>query len=388
MFSAKLVHRLKAVALAGPVILMLGLPLAGCGDDSKETAAPDNLKVTAAEAKAVKIPRTASFNGALAAREMVEVRARVSGYLAEKLFEEGAVVHAGQVLYKLDDRDLRAALDAAQVTTAKAKAAWESEDAARKRMVALADKGAISLQRRDDAVARAEEALTVYQAAQAEEEKAAVNLGYAAIAAPTAGLVSRSNVEVGGNVDADSATLLTTIYSIDPIRVEFSVTEGEYARMRQVIKENRGRPEAMIFTLLSGDDKVPYRHSGVLEMADPVIDPKTNTVAVRVDFPNPDQVLRPGMRVNLEAVMDVFEAVTVPEAAVMDQAGAKAVYAIDDQDQVVSTPVKTGQAAGGDRIILEGLAPGRKVIVGGMDKVRPGLTVEVAVDEAESRTGK
>ena len=380
MLSAKLFPCLKTAGFLLPVFLMICLPLAGCGDD-KQAAVPDKLKVVVAEAKEVQVPRTASFNGTLSAKETVEVRARVSGYLAEKMFEEGAVVKAGQVLYRLDDRDLKAALDTAKANTAKTRATWENEDTTKDRMVALADKGAISLQQRDNAVSKAEEALAAYQAAQAEEEKAAVNLGYATISAPTTGFVSRSNVEVGSNVDAGSATLMTTIYNIDPIRVEFSITDKEYARMRQVISENKGRPESVNFTMLLGDDKAPYDHPGVLEMADPVIDSKTNTMGVRVDFPNPEHILRPGMYVNLVAAMGTRAVLTVPEVAVMDQAGAKAVYVVDDQGQVAAAPVKIGEAVGDDRVVLEGLTAGRKVIVEGLVTARPGMTVEVVTND-------
>ena len=387
MFSAKLLNLLRTAGFVLPVFLLLCLPLAGCGND-KQAAAPEKLKVVVAEAKEIQVPRTASFNGTLSAKETVEVRARVSGYLAEKLFEEGVVVKAGQVLYRLDDRDLKAALDTAKANTAKTKAAWENEDTTKDRMVALADKGAISLQQRDNAVAKAEEALAAYQAAQAEEEKAAVNLGYATIAAPTTGFVSRSNVEVGSNVDAGSATLMTTIYNIDPIRVEFSITDKEYARMQQVINQNKGRPEAVDFTMLLGDVKTPYGQPGVLEMADPIIDSKTNTMGVRVDFPNPEHVLRPGMYVNLVATMGAREVVTVPEVAVMDQAGSKAVYIVDDQDKVAAAPVKIGEPVGDDRIILEGLTAGQKVIVEGLVTARPGMAVEVVTADSETESEK
>lgn len=383
----RLVHRLKTAAFVGPVFLLICLPLTGCGEDSKKEAAPEKLKVVVAEAKEVQVPRTATFNGTLSAKETVEVRARVSGYLAEKLFEEGSVVQAGQLLYKLDDRDLKAALDTAEANTAKTKATWENEDITKNRMVALADKGAISLQQRDNAVAKAAEALAAYQAAQAEEEKASVNLGYATITAPTTGFISRSNVEVGSNVDAGSATLMTTIYNIDPIRVEFSITDKEYASIQQSISANKGQREAANFTMLLGDGKVPYAHPGVLEMADPVIDSKTNTMGIRVDFPNPEHYLRPGMYVNLVGTMGTLDVVVVPEVAVMDQAGTKAVYAVDAQNKVVAAPVEIGESVGDDRIITKGLTPGQKVIVEGLVMARPGMTVEVVTNTSATESG-
>ena len=379
---------LKASGWAGPIFLLAGLSLAGCGGD-EQAAAPERMKVVVTEARPLKIPRTAPFSGLLAAREAVEVRARASGYLAEKRFEENSIVQQGQVLYKLDDRELKTALDTAQAHTAKAKIFWETEDAARARLVSLADKGAISLRERDAAVATAAGALAAYQAAQAAEEKAEINLGYAAITAPITGLVSRSNVEVGGAVDSDSATLMTTIYNINPILAEFSITDKEYARIKQTIAKNRGRPEAVTFTMLLGDDKVPYQHRGVLETADPDLDStKTGPISVRASFPNPEHNLRPGLHVNLVGTLGEIDVVAVPEIAIVDQAGSKVVYTVDDQEVVVAAPVVPGQTIGDERIIIEGLNPGQRVIVDGMSGARPGMQVEVVIkDNASGDSG-
>lgn len=334
------------------------------------------------EVKNRPVPQSATFSGTLSAKETVEVRARVSGYLSERLFEEGSQVKAGQVLYKIDDRDLKAALNTAKANTAKAKAAWENSEANRKRFVALADKGAVSQAQRDQAVAQADENLAAYQAAQADEEKAEVNLGYATITAPTDGFISRSQVEVGGNVDAGNSTLLTTIYNVDPIRVEFSISDKEYADFTRSLVERGGQPDNVQFKLALGDNRVPYSQLGRLEMADPIIDSKTNTMGLRVEFPNPDHRLRPGMYVNLTAAIDDKEALVVPEVAVMDQATAKMVYVVDDKNTLVATPVTVGQLVGENRVITSGLTLGQKVVVEGLVTARPGLLVE-AVEKTE-----
>jgi len=360
------------------LLLLPALAATGCGEDKTETkaAAPAPVKVVVTEVKSMPVPQSATFSGTLSAKETVEVRARVSGYLSERLFEEGSEVKAGQVLYKIDDRDLKAALGTAKANTAKAKAAWENADVNRGRFLALAEKGAVSQAQRDQAVAQADETLAAYQAAQAEEEKAEVNLGYATITAPTGGYISRSQVEVGGNVDSGNSTLLTTIYNVDPIRVEFSISDKEYADFTRSLVERGGRPENVQFKLALGDNRTPYSQPGRLEMADPVIDSKTNTMGLRVEFPNPDHRLRPGMYVNITAAIDDKEALVVPEVAVMDQATSKAVYVLDDKNTLVATPVTVGALVGENRVITSGLSEGQRVVVEGLVTARPGLVVE------------
>lgn len=382
-----LIRLTRSLLNRGPLpalLLIAALALIGCGEDKTDTkaAAPAPVKVVVTEVKTMPVPRAATFSGTLSAKETVEVRARVSGYLAERLFEEGSQVKAGQVLYKIDDRDLKAALNTAKANTAKAKAAWENSEANRGRFVALAEKGAVSQAQKDQAVAQADENMAAYQAAQADEEKAAVNLGYATITAPTDGYISRSLVEVGGNVDAGNSTLLTTIYNVDPIRVEFAISDKEYADFTRSLVERGGRPDNVQFKLALGDNRIPYSQLGRLEMADPVIDSKTNTMGLRVEFPNPEHRLRPGMYVNLTAAIDDKEALVVPEVAVMDQATAKMVYVVDDKNTLVAAPVTLGQLVGENRVITSGLTAGQKVVVEGLVTARPGLLVD-PVERAE-----
>ncbi len=361
------------------LFLAAALAFTGCDRTKTETgaAAPAPARVVVAEAQNRPVPQTYTFSGTLSAKETVEVRARVSGYLAERLFEEGSQVEAGQVLYRIDDRDFKAALDTARANTAKAKAAWENDEANRGRFLTLAARGAISQAQRDQAVAQADESRAAYQAAQADEEKAGVNLGYATIVAPTSGFIGRSLVEVGGNVDASNSTLLTTIYNVDPIRAEFSISDKEYADFRRTLMEYHIHPEELRFDLALGDDRTPYSRQGKLEMADPVIDSRTNTMGVRVEFPNPEHSLRPGMYVNLTAALKDVQALTVPEVAVIDQATSKAVYVVNDDNTLAAVPVTVGRLVGDNRVITSGLAAGQKVVVEGLVTARPGLAVTV-----------
>jgi membrane fusion protein (multidrug efflux system) len=233
----------------------------------------------------------------------------------------------------------------------------------------------VGVQDRDTAIANAEEALAALNAARAQEEKASVNLGYATITAPVTGYVNRSTVEAGALVQA-SNTLLTTMYRTDPIRAEFSITDREFIRFSTLLRERGGDPKKLVFRLALGDEHIPYEHEGVLEMADPVVDSKTNTMGVRVDFPNPDNMLRPGLYAVVTGILGMRERVTIPEAAVLDRGGGKAVFIVDDKGILVAVPVETGGRHGEDRIILKGLTAGQSVVVEGLVAAQPGMKVE------------
>lgn len=345
---------------------------AGCEADKPAARKAEVLKVVLAEAAVSKMPVEATFNATLAAKETVEVRSRISGHLVERLFAEGAHINEGDVIYRLDDRDLKAGLATAKANTAKAESTWKNDEITKDRYVPLAETGAVSKQERDRAVTKAEESLALYNAAKAEEDKATVNLGYATITAPITGYIARSNVEVGSYI-TEGSVLLTTMYRVDPIRAEFSVTDKELARLLQ----HGGGAKIASFRMELGDDRIPFKYPGALEMADPVVDPKTNTLGVRVAFPNPDNLLRPGLYVNVTAMVDQLDVITVPEVAVMDRDGGKAVFMVDAKNTIVAVPVKIGRLVGEQRVITEGLEAGQKVVVEGLVVAQPGMEVAV-----------
>lgn len=357
-------------------LLLCLLAVSGCSDNTEKPRAPVPLKVVAAEVVTAKVPMETKFNATLAAKETVEVRARISGYLKERLFDEGTLVAEGSVIYKMDDRDLAANFATAQANTAKAKATWENDEVTKDRYIPLANKGVVSVQDRDNYVARAAESLANYKAMQAQEEQAAVNLSYATIIAPITGYINRSQVDVGGYVQAGEA-LLTTIYRTDPIRAEFSITDRDLAQLRTMMMDRGGDPKTVTFRLELNDQHMAYPHTGVLEMADPVVDSRTNTMGVRAAFPNPDHLLRPGLFVNVIGSVGEREVLTVPEIAVFDQGNGKAVYAVDDKNTLVATPVTIGQLVGENRVVESGLTVGQKVVVEGLVTARPGATVEI-----------
>ena len=363
------------------------LALSACGSDEKKSSQPEALKVRLADVSTITLEASSVFGATLAAKETVEVRAKISGYLREQLFTEGALLQEGAQLYKLDDRTLAAALATAKAQTTKAEVTWKNAEVTRDRFVPLAAKGAVSVQDRDDRVAKADEARAAYLSAKAEEERAAVDLSYASITAPITGHINRSAVDVGAYVTAGSS-LLTTMYRMDPIRAEYSITDREFALFAKFVKESGYDPKALRCRLTLGDDREPYPHEGVIEMADPVVDRKTNTMGIRAIFPNPDNALRPGMYANVTSVVGQYEALSVPEAAVVDRSGGKAVFMVDASNLLVAVPVEIGAVRDGRRIILKGLSPGQNVVVEGLVQAQPGMRVEVVGTPAQPASQK
>ncbi len=344
--------------------------LAGCGEE-KKAETPKGLQVALAPVQEATVPIDATVPARLTAKETVEVRARVSGYVLEKKFTEGSFVEKNQELYKLDDRDLKAAVESAKADVSKADATWKNDDIYKDRMVKLAQDGSVSLQMRDNAVAKADSSLAALESAKANLEKAEINLGYATITAPVAGWIARSEVEVGSNVDVGNATLLTTIYNIDPIRAEFSVTDRDYARYMKRMSEF-GRP-SLAFTFSFGPDKAVFPEKGVMEMSDPVIDQKTGTLGVRATFPNPKGILRPGMFGNITVTAGAHQALLIPVVAVTDQQGSKIVYQVDENGILKATVVTLGKVVGDKQVVQTGLAAGEYVVVKGLVNARPGI---------------
>jgi membrane fusion protein (multidrug efflux system) len=359
-----------------PALCCLLALLTACGEGSKKAPGQAALKVVLAEVGKTMVRDETIFNATLAAKETVEVRTRISGYIQERLFEEGRLVKQGDVLYRLDDRDLKAALDSAKAEASSAETTWKNDEVTKNRYLSLTKTGAISMQDRDRVVTKAAESLAAYNSAKAVAEKAAVNLGYATISAPITGYIARSSVDVGGYAQAGT-TLLTTIYRIDPIRAEFSLTDGEFARLRQAVIERGDQRRDVSFKLTLGDERVPYKYPGSMEMIDPVVDSKTNTIGVRVEFPNPDRLLRPGLYVNVVASLGEREALTVPEAAIVERGGSKNVFMVDENNTLVAVPVVIGSLTGDRRVIEQGLKAGQKVVVEGLVAAQPGMRVEV-----------
>jgi membrane fusion protein (multidrug efflux system) len=420
-------------------VLSGALALTGCSAQKTVRAAPSLPSVMVVDVQPANIPIDGEFPAQTYARDMVEVRGRVEGYIERWLFQPGSEVRAGQVLYVLDLRPYEAALQQAkgnlrqaeadldfahrQVSLLQAKANLASAEAtltkARQdyeRLGPLVKADAASQQDLDAASAslKANQAIVEANKANVEQstlstrtqiaamqakveslkaavERAELNLQYGTIRAQIDGRIGESLIPVGGLVTPNSPQPLTTIVPLDPIWVRFKVTESEYLGWLQSGEKKLGG-EFPVTLVLADNSEFPQK--GRIENALNQVDPKTGTMELQARFPNPHRKILPGQFGRVRVQVDERKrAIAVPQRAVQQLQNLQTVYTLGPDNKVQSRPVRTGPRVGERWVIEEGLRPGDRVIVEGQLRVRPGALVEAlpyrASAQAEApRTGE
>ncbi|MEM5327508.1 efflux RND transporter periplasmic adaptor subunit [Paraburkholderia sp. JHI2823] len=364
--------RLISVATAAIV-------LAACGQ--KQSAPPPQTpEVGIVTLQPTAVPVVSELPGRTSAYLVAQVRARVDGIVLRREFTEGALVKAGQRLYKIDPAPYIAALNNAKATLAKAQANLVTQNALVARYKVLVQANAVSKQDYDNAVSAQGQAVADVAAGKAAVDTAQINLGYTDVVSPVTGQVGISQVTPGAFVQASAATLMSTVQQLDPMYVDVTQSSLDGLKLRRQIQEGRLKtsgPNATKVALVLEDGRT-YVEKGKLQFSDVTVDQTTGSVTVRAIFPNPDRVLLPGMfvRARIEEGID-NNAFLVPQVGVQhDQKGQASVYVVNKEDKVVSTPVTIGSAQGQDWVVQSGLNPGDRVIVQGTDKVKPGLQVK------------
>jgi membrane fusion protein (multidrug efflux system) len=419
----------------------MGLALAGTGCDrakaGKDAKAggppPPGVVVARVEQRTVPIVR--DFIARTVAIPTVDVRARVAGVLERVLYREGTEVRQGQILFELQRAEYAAAVQSARAQLAKAQAdLTRARDASvvdnaraqlnqrqadlekAKRDVArylpLAQAKAIPQQDLDTAQSQekvaaagvevAEAALrdtmlvqrtqiqlaeAAVQSAKAAVTQAELDLGYTRIAAPIGGIIGKIQVDPGNLVGKSEPTLLTTISAVDPIYVEFPVAEADYLRLASRIRldaQGRGRESERRLELYLADDSL-FPQKGRFVFVGRAFDAGTGTINAQAEFPNPSRVLRPGQFARVRGEVERRpDAVLVPQLAVQEQQGAKIVLVVEAGDKVALRPVTLADRVGDAFVVTKGLKPGERVIVEGVQKVRPGMQVK---PEAKASVG-
>ena len=369
------------------------LVVAACGPSQQQGGfqgfPPSEVTTFVVEPKAV--PASYEYVGQTAGSKEVEVRARVTGILERKLFQEGAPVKAGQVLFVIDPKPLTAQAAALEADLARAQASKAQSEREVARLKPLAEKRAVGQKEADDAVSNAELASASVKAAQAKLDEVKLNLGYTRVVAPIGGLSSRAPKSEGSLVTAND-TLLTTISQSDPIWIPFAISENEQLSLNRAVGEGRltlPKDGAYDVTVRLADGTVIPRR-GRINFADTRINPSTGTFEMRAEVPNTDGVLKPGqfVRVSLSGAVR-NNALTVPQIAVLDGAQGKFVYVADrdkdGKDIAAARPVTLGDwvSIGGTNlwVVETGLKPGDKVIVDGLTKLHPGAPIKLGAGE-------
>lgn len=316
---------------------------------------------------------TQDLPGRMAANRVAEVRARVEGVIEKRLFAEGGEVKAGQSLFSIDSRGLAADVQSAKAAVARAEAGAQIAEQTVERYRALIKEKGVSQQQLDQAEANLLQAKADVQSQQAALTRAQLNLSYASVIAPISGRISRAFVTEGALVGKGEATHLATIEQLDPINVNFTQSGEAYLRMKQQLKLGKLKSaQSMPVKLLLADGSV-YPLDGKLSFAEQTIDSATGTVTLRAVFPNPDQLLLPGMFGTVRLAQGVLDkTVRVPQRAVMQSVQGSTVYVVGNDGMVAVRPVTTGGFSGADWVISSGLQAGDQVIVEGLQKVRPG----------------
>jgi membrane fusion protein (multidrug efflux system) len=368
-----------------PLAAVLGafcLALA-CGSD--EPTAPPAPEVLVVEVAAYDVPVTLEWLGTTEGSVDADIRAQVAGYLVSRDYREGAHVEPGTLLFRIDPRPFQATLDQARGELGRAQASQELARLDVARYTPLVESGAVSRQEFDTSVQRLRSGDAELQAARAAVEKARIELGFTEIRSPIGGIAGVAKRQLGDFVGPNDPDPLTSVSQLDPIRVAFQVSEQEYLkyapRFQQAVVDGRFQSGGVEMVLTDG---TVYPHRGVGYPAGREIDPRTGTITVKADFPNPGPMLRPGQYARLRVTTDVAQgALVVPQRAVQDLQGLAQLTVVGADDKVEVRTVTTGVRWGTLQVVTQGLAAGERVVVEGFQKVRPGMVVVAKPAPAE-----
>jgi RND family efflux transporter MFP subunit len=353
--------------------LLLGAVSCARKPDAPPPAAPPEVVVLTLQPRAV--PVIKEWVGTLDGSVNTAIRARVSGYLQHTRYKEGSAVKAGDLLFEIDPRPFVAALSKAEADKAQTDATLKKTQLDVDRYASLIKTNAISRETYDNAVQANLAAQAQVAAAVAAVEQARLNLEFTKITSPIDGIAGGANAFLGDLVG--SATILTTVSTVDPIRVNMGLSEADYMQLTGERGTGRGRkPGDRASAQLVLVDGSLHPEPGVLAFIDRQVDPTTGTFRVAIDFPNPGDRLRPGQFGRLRAEVERLEdALVVPQRAVMELQGRHTVAVVGPDNKASIRPVKPGPRVGQEWVILEGLSPGERVVIDGVQKARDGAVV-------------
>ena len=363
---------------ARPLFILAVAALAACSG-GQEGGAPPKPAVTVATLETRPVTITRELPGRTNAWLVAEVRPQVNGIVARRLFTEGSMVEAGEPLYQIDDASYRAAANSASAQLKRAEAALVAARLTARRTAELVEISAVSRQDHDNATAALGQAEADVAAARAALEAANVTLGHARITSPISGRIGKSSVTQGALVTANQPAPLATVQQLDPIHVDLTQSSTELLDLRRSLADGRlESTEGMPVTILL-EDGSEFAHPGSLKFSEVAVDPGTGSYSLRVEVPNPDHVLMPGMYVRARLGAGVRQnALLVPQQGVArDPKGNTTALVVTPEGVVEQRPVVVSQTIGDQWLVESGLSAGDRVVVEGLQKIAPGAEVEV-----------
>lgn len=386
---------LPALAVSAALLAAL-VGLSGCRSDATTAPQAPAPQVSVASALERDVTEWDEFTGRLEAVESVEIRPRVTGYIESVNFTEGSTVRKGDLLFVIDPRPYRAELSKAEAELARTVARSELTASDAARSAKLVDIKAVSREEYDTRINASREAKADVAAARAAVDAAKLNIEFTRITSPIDGRVSKAAVTAGNLVTGGSntAALLTTVVSLDPMYVTFEGDEQIYLKYNELSRrgERSSSRDAANPVLMGLANESDYPHRGSMVFVDNQVDPRTGTIRARASFDNKNGYLTPGLFARVKLLgHNSYHAVLVDDRAVGTDQSQKFVYVVDAQNKVTYRPVKVGRLTDGLRIVEQGLQPGENVIVNGLQRVRPGVVVateRVAMDAREIAESK
>lgn len=371
------------------LVILLLFVAAGCSKGPQEAPAPPTVEVMTVIQKDV--PVYSEWIGTLDGLVNATIRAQVQGYLIKQNYKEGDYVRTGQILFEIDPRTFQAALDQAKGELEAQQARWTTAKANLARIKPLAAQNAVSKKDLDDSMGTEQSARAAVFSAQAKVDKAQLDLGFTKVTSPVDGIAGLAKAQIGNLVGPGGMEELTTVSTVNPIKVYIQVSEQEYLTAGRAGEK---RAQNVKGELILADGSV-YPYKGTFGFADRQIDVKTGTIKVACIFPNPGNFLRPGQYGKVRVATSVRkDALLIPQRAVAEVQGKYMVAVVGADNKADIRPVKTAERVDSLWVILEGLKPGEKVVVEGIQKVRPGSPVNpkpfegtAAQPKAESKQG-
>lgn len=363
----------RYMAYPAAVILLLAAA-AGCSKGSKEAPQPPTVEVMTVIQRDVPVYR--EWIGTLDGMVNAAIRAQVQGYLIKQNYREGDLVKRGQVLFEIDPRTFQAALDHAKGQLDAQQARWTTAKANLARIKPLAEQNAVSKKDLDDSIGAEQSARAAVISAQAAVDKAKLDLGFTKVTSPVDGIAGLAKAQIGNLVGPGGMEELTTVSTVNPIKVYIQVSEQEYIQTGRETGRDAGKKvERLQGELILADGSV-YAHKGTFAFADRQVDVKTGTIKVAAIFPNPGNFLRPGQYGKIRVATAVRkDALLVPQRAVAEIQGKYMVAVVGADNKADMRPVKPAERVDNLWVILEGLKPGESVVVEGIQKIRPGMIV-------------